>query len=102
MSLHVADGATAIVNWCGVNPAFRRQGHASNALRHALQYARDVCGCTDVLLSAVDEGPLALYQGLGFEVVAYGNEIQCMEPLPEATAQTASIHTKGAGTAVAT
>ncbi|OQS05706.1 hypothetical protein THRCLA_02194 [Thraustotheca clavata] len=83
VSLHVAHDNVAIVNWCGVHPEYRRQGHATNALLHALEYARDVCACTYVMLSAVEEGPIALYKSVGFDVVDEGDEIQVLGPEPE-------------------
>ncbi|KAF0720670.1 Aste57867_95 [Aphanomyces stellatus] len=81
VSLHAASGTTAIVNWCGVHAGFRRQGHGESALVRALEYARDVCGCRHVLLTAVEEGPIRLYKHVGFQVVDQGDEIQALAPL---------------------
>ncbi|OQR93491.1 hypothetical protein ACHHYP_20101 [Achlya hypogyna] len=76
VSLHVADGTTAVVNWCGVPEGHRRRGHARAAILRALTYARDVCQCQHVLLTAVEEGPIRLYESVGFRIIDQGNEVQ--------------------------
>ncbi|KDO25997.1 hypothetical protein SPRG_08650 [Saprolegnia parasitica CBS 223.65] len=81
VSLHLASDGVAIVNWCGVPEAHRRHGHATSALVRALAYARDELHCTHVYLTAVDDGPIQLYQRVGFTIVDAGDEVQCLGPL---------------------
>ncbi|KAJ3027418.1 UNVERIFIED_CONTAM: hypothetical protein HDU68_003875 [Siphonaria sp. JEL0065] len=74
-SIHLIGGIVGLsrvvgaVNWCGTNPLFQRKGHAKTAMAHAIQYVVEECGCEEVYLTAIEEGPENLYKSLGFEVV---------------------------------
>ncbi|KAJ3076344.1 hypothetical protein HDU98_003926 [Podochytrium sp. JEL0797] len=83
-SVHVMQGTVApkcaAVNWCATNSEFRRKGHAANALARALEYVVKECGCEEVYLTAVDEGPEVLYKRMGFVVEEDAWEWQFVKP----------------------